>query len=190
MPSSLTAVLGILTLFTSWIIAAVSAAYVVGKGTHTYATKIDLDNFIKIINTKVDLAREECGIAIESIQGRVSELDKITSVAAVKVDTMWAFQMRRAMSEVVEKGLGTMGSPLHFTQTAYDALAPIRQRLIDFYGNLPHNKCDAEILLDIEKNFGDELLDLVCLPCKLTHGACLMLAYAMAKQTTELEIHL
>lgn len=105
-----------------------------------------------------------------------------------KVDTMWAFQMRRAISEVSEKGLGTLNSPLKFDKIAYDSLAPIKDELIQFYKEYERDKDDAAVLLAIETKFGERLLRLVCIPCMLTHGACLILALAVAKQSQILNI--
>ena len=111
----------------------------------------------------------------------------------LKVDTMWAFQMRRAMSEVVEKGIGSLNSPLIFTPESRAALEPIKSRLIDFYDNKvtdTERHSDSLLLLAIERVFGNELLELVCVPCMLTHGACLLLAMAVAKQSDALEINI
>lgn len=108
----------------------------------------------------------------------------------VKVETMWAFQMRRAVSETITSGLGAMNSPLHFTEEAMASLDPIRADLIHFWGGLPPGTSDAEALLAIEQRFGDELLKDVCSPCGLSHGACLLLALAIAKQSSELTLDL
>ena len=109
----------------------------------------------------------------------------------LKVDTMWAFQMRRAMSEVVEKGIGSLNSPMIFSDEARTALAPIKEQLIDFYQNKvtgTERNSDSLLLLAIERVFGSRLLELVCVPCRLTHGACLLLAMAVAKQSDALDI--
>lgn len=107
-----------------------------------------------------------------------------------KVDTMWAFQMRRAISEVTQSGIGTMNSPIRFTEDAIARLDPIRDELIELYQKDPDRDDDAKMLLDIEQKFGDVLLNIVCIPCGLSHGACLILAMSVAKQTDNLQIHL
>jgi len=98
----------------------------------------------------------------------------------VKVETMWAFQMRRAVSEAVEGGLATLNSPLAFTATALDALAPIRDRLIAF-GKAHQGESQLELTFHIEAAFGDELLENFCLPLKTSHGACVLAALEIAK---------
>jgi hypothetical protein len=106
----------------------------------------------------------------------------------IKVETMWAFQMRRAVSETITTGLGQMKSPLIFTAAARAALDPIRGELLDFWKRLPRGISDGEALLAIEARFGDVLLRNVCIPCALSHGACLLLALDIAKQSGELDL--
>jgi hypothetical protein len=106
-----------------------------------------------------------------------------------KVDTMWAFQMRRAVSEIASSGVGTVNSPITFTQDARSAMNPLKDELIAFNAGI-EKKSDAEALLEIERVFGDRLLKLVCLPCGLSHGACLLLALAVARQTELLSLSL
>ena len=100
--------------------------------------------------------------------------------------------MRRAMSEVVTAGVGSKNSPLHFTDEARRLLAPIADELALFYQAMTAEVKlnDATVLLELEHRFGERLLDMVCIPCGLSHGACLLLAYSIAQQTNDLEIHL
>jgi hypothetical protein len=104
----------------------------------------------------------------------------------VKVETMWAFQMRRAVSETITTGLGQLNSPLHFTDAAIAALEPMRQQLLEFWKSVPPGTTDGEALLLIEARFGDEILKYVCIPCSLSNGACLLLALTIAKQSNEI----
>jgi hypothetical protein len=101
----------------------------------------------------------------------------------LKVDTMWQFAMRRAMSEAVSTGLGQMNSPLKFTAEAYNRLEPMRADLVTF-GKTLSSKTDAQAMLDIEKRFGKQLLEVVSVPCDLSYGACLLLALSAAKGGT------
>ena len=98
----------------------------------------------------------------------------------VKVETMWAFQMRRAVSEAVQGGLATLNSPLTFTSKSLDALAPIRDRLIAF-GKEHNGEGQLAMTFELEACFGDELLKEFCLPLKTSHGACLLAALQIAK---------
>lgn len=105
-----------------------------------------------------------------------------------RVDTLWQFQMRRAMSEVVEKGLGTMNSPLQFTADVMAYLLPIKDDLVKAWHEKLSLLDDAGALLEIEREFGERLFKFVCIPCKLTHGACLILALAVASQRQKVDL--
>lgn len=106
----------------------------------------------------------------------------------VKVDTMWAFQMRRTMSDVVQSGLGTVNSPFRFNDEVQHALAPMKPDLIAFWATLPLDITDAAALLKIEAEFGERILRLVGMPFALTHDACLLLALTVAKQSNTIEL--
>jgi hypothetical protein len=128
--------------------------------------------------------------------GRISELEnqRLTTISAlaelnVKVTTMWDFQMRRAMSEVVNSGVGKMNSPITFKPEVIKQLDPIKPQLIIF-GEKVKDLNDIEATLRIEKEFGKQLVDLVCIPFGLTHGACLIAALMVARQQNEIEITL
>ena len=98
----------------------------------------------------------------------------------LKVDTMWAFQMRRAVSEAVSGGLATLHSPLTFTAKALKTLAPIRDSLIEF-GKEHEGESQLEITFKLEAEFGDILLKDFCLPLKTSHGACILAALQIAQ---------
>lgn len=106
----------------------------------------------------------------------------------LKVDTMWAFQMRRAQSEIVEGGHGTKNSPLSIMPEVQQRLEPIRTEL-ETFGDAHHALCDGDFLLKIEEIFGPRLLDIICIPCKMSHGACLLVAMSVAKKTQQLDLH-
>jgi hypothetical protein len=142
------------------------------------------------------LTNADRAVEFRLIQSELKEIQKrLTRIGPLqtKIDTMWDFQVRRAVSEVVEIGIvETKDKPLKFTDDAREALKPIARELVTFYRELSHEtkNDDAAVLLKIEERFGQSLLDLVCIPCNLTHGACLLLAYSVAKQTERLEIKL
>lgn len=107
----------------------------------------------------------------------------------IKVNTMWEFQLRRALSEVVEKRMGTINSPLKLEEDVTKSLAPLKPELEKFWKTEGQKLSDAEALLKIENKFGDQLLRLICIPQGLTHGACLIVALAVAKSTNVLDLH-
>jgi hypothetical protein len=106
----------------------------------------------------------------------------------LKVDTMWGFQMRRSMTEVVTSGMGTLNSPLIISDEVMAKLDPLKLRLIDWYNRYEGRHSDASVLLGIEQEFGNELLNAVCFPCGLSYGACLIIALSVAKQSNEINL--
>jgi hypothetical protein len=127
-------------------------------------------------------------VSVLGLIGLVIKRSMRLGALEVKVETMWAFQMRRAVSETVASGMGTLNSPLKFSDLATASLEPIKQNLLDFWKTMPPGISDAEALLLIEARFGDDLLQYVCIPCKLSHGACLLLALTIAKQSTQFDL--
>jgi len=195
--------------------AMVGATWTVGRQTALFATKKEMIEGERRLSDSLELGLHNCGEGIVFIRQRVTDAElwardhllrredfnlfltdlkdaknQLARLGAVevKVDTMWAFQIRRGMVEVVERGAGTMSSPLTFSKEALEALDPLKHALILFYKGLPKGKSDADVLLEIEAQFGEQLLEKVCLPCRLSHGACLLLAYAVAKQAPILDI--
>ena len=107
----------------------------------------------------------------------------------VKVDTMWDFQMRRAMAEAVTKGVATMNSPLTIDEkTAMDWLGNLVLPLREFYGRFGKNLTDRDLMLAIERQFGNQIVRQVCVPHGLKDGSCLIIAAAVAKQDKVIEI--
>ena len=105
-----------------------------------------------------------------------------------KVDTMWAFAVRRGISEAVKEGLGTMSSPIVFNAKALALIDPLKGELTKCYEN---NKkmTEFELMLEIERQFGQKLLEQVCVPSGLTHGACLILALAVVRGEATVDLN-
>ena len=110
------------------------------------------------------------------------EAEKRMVSIEVKVDTMWDFQMRRALSESIHKGIATINSPLTVTPEAKAWMHGLAEQLRDFYAKLGHRMTDRELALEIERRFGDEILHKVCIPNGLYEGACLIIAMEIAKE--------
>ena len=106
---------------------------------------------------------------------------------SIKVDTMWDFQIRRGMSEAAKEGIAKINSPIKFTAEAMGRLEPIKIPLQQLAVKYPTVK-DSDLMLKIEQNFGEQLLKLVCVPYKVTQGACLLLALAVARNTDTLDL--
>jgi len=100
----------------------------------------------------------------------------------VKVETIWSFLMKRALSEAIVQGVATHNSPVRVTDEAKrwmsDLIPPIR----DFYAKSGRrNITDAELAMEIERRFGDRILNEVCIPHGLYMGACLLIAIQAIK---------
>ncbi len=106
----------------------------------------------------------------------------------VKVETLWAFQMRRAMSEAVLQGAATLNSPLTFTPEALATVNPLKPALIEWWNTRGKNLSHIDALFDLELKFGEKLVQNLCLPHKYSHGACILLALAVASNSSTIDL--
>lgn len=119
----------------------------------------------------------------DSFEINISDLSELK----VKVDTMWIYQIRRGLGEVVMHGMGKMESPLVINEESMKILEPLKPQLMELYQKKKLD--DLDMLLEIEKYFGEEIVRSVCVPYKMSHGACLILALGVAKDTTVMDIN-
>ena len=209
--------LGICTLFLSAIIAAVTATRVIDRSNRAVADSADkkLATLTHSVTERSNRDRHDYGEALAAVRQKITDVEmwnrdhfvtkesfdrleeglkdisravSLIPAMNVKIDTMWNFQVRRAMSEVQDSGIGTTNSPLMFSEDAKRALDPIKDELIKFNETELQGVDDADALLAIERQFGERLYELVCKPCQLSHGACLLLACAVARQVDKLVI--
>lgn len=99
---------------------------------------------------------------------------KLTTIQ-VKVDTMWNFMMRRATSEAVKSGFGTLNSPFMAKASVIRVVEPILSPMKDFYEADGKSLTDNDLALEVEKRWGDVILKEVCIPNQFSMGACLVL---------------
>lgn len=99
----------------------------------------------------------------------------------LKVDTLWDFQMRRAATEAVRKGIATVNSPVIVTEEAKRWMAPLVEPIRAFYRKLGRNMTDRELYFEIERRFGEQIYQEVCIPHGLDQGACLLIALQAAR---------
>jgi hypothetical protein len=137
------------------------------------------------------MTAEEVGVAANWVLTIMSLLGvvwisavRITSLQ-VKVDTIWSFLMKRALSEALVQGVATRNIPVQVTYEAKrwmgDLIPPIRE----FYSKLGRrNITDAELAMEIERRFGDRILNEVCIPHGLYMGACLLIAIQAVKEAS------
>jgi len=101
----------------------------------------------------------------------------------VKVETIWDFLLRRAMGEAVKQNLGTVNSPLTITEDAKQFFAAFANDLREFYKSCDPKQTDGQLMLEIERRFGERLVTEVVIPNQLDdRGACLLVALSIAKE--------
>lgn len=113
------------------------------------------------------------------------ELSKVKE----RVDIMWEFLMRRAISQAVNKGFGKMNSPIIISKEAQDLFTKLQSELQNFYQKKGFSLSDGELMFQIEKFWGDRIVKEVCIPNNMTEGECLVIAAAVAKQNNGIALN-
>ena len=109
---------------------------------------------------------------------------KITAME-VKIETVWGFLMKRALSEAVVMGVATHNSPVRVTDEAKRWMSELMPPIREFYAKLGRrNITDAELAMEIERRFGDRILHEVCLPHGLFMGSCLLIAIQALREAS------
>jgi hypothetical protein len=156
--------------------AALSIAYVriIRGKTEAKVTIAKADADAKLSDR--DQVMREYGLLLSGIRG---ELERERQDKAA----MWKFQMNRAKTEY--KRLEQNGTAIaDVLVEARDALAPIRNQLADLYASISgiaQPERDRVMTLAIVRNFDDYLVEHLCEPYNMTHGECLLIALAVAK---------
>ena len=110
-----------------------------------------------------------------NLNGRLERL-------SVKIDTLWDFQLRRGALEAMVSGVATKNSPLTVREEFLAVSKELGDPLRDFYRKIGRPAMtNAELAFQIERHFGSEIVDKVCIPHGLSYGACLIIAIAVAK---------
>ena len=99
----------------------------------------------------------------------------------VKVETLWAFQMRRGAAEAVTNNMATLNSPLNFRADVLATLNPMKERL-QLFAREHQGVTEVEFFMLLERAFGDELVKRFCIPLKVNQGACLLASMQVALQ--------
>jgi hypothetical protein len=100
----------------------------------------------------------------------------------VKVDTLWQFQLRRGEVEAVLHGYATKNSPISVDEERVAKAFPaeLGQEIQRFFSRLGRNLTRVEMAAEIERRFGDRIVDEVCIPQGISEGVCLILALHFA----------
>src|SRR5438046_568275 len=95
------------------------------------------------LGTLAGIVVSALSLAITIFLAGIKNAAKIASIE-VKVDTLWDFQIRRGFSEAVQKGIGTMNSPLILTEEAKSWLDCMAAELRRFYQTIGHKLNDRD----------------------------------------------
>jgi hypothetical protein len=108
---------------------------------------------------------------------------KVTALE-VKVEKIWNCLMKRAMSEAIVQGIAVHNSPVRITDETKRWMSDLIPPIKEFYVKLARREItDAELVLEIERRFGERILNEVCIPHGLYMGACLLIAIQAADGT-------
>lgn len=90
----------------------------------------------------------EAGMALISILSTIAYISHKLGRLEVKVDTLWDFMVRRATSEAVIKGAGSLNSPFILSEVARSWFAlDLQEKLQNDYIEFWMGKEDKEIFL-------------------------------------------
>jgi tetrahydromethanopterin S-methyltransferase subunit G len=115
-------------------------------------------------------------VSLFSLYTSVVKNAKEAGRISMMVDTMWDFQIRRAQTELIKKGLGEINSTFKVSKEAKLWMAPLVGPIRDFYQRIGRQLSERELYVEIEQRFGDRILKEVCIPHGLDQGACLLIA--------------
>lgn len=108
------------------------------------------------------------------------------------IDIIHSFLFNRAKTELVHAGMARINSPLRLTVNCAEAVMPFLGKFIPFYGKLlkkyPDLKGDAldrMLFLEFEKEFGDFIVEKICIPMGVNQGACLL---AIIKSCQQIQV--
>lgn len=113
---------------------------------------------------------------------KFSRLDAKVEGIDEKVNVIWEYLIRRAMSEAVFKGVATLNSPIVITEEAKTWMEELKPELQKLFLNGWQKLPDRMLLMEIEKKFGERIVRNICIPHGLHSGACLLIALQVAKE--------
>lgn len=151
---------------------------------------MSLEQFGIVVGILTGLAGLVCGAfgVMHSKKTDTAQFAERLAKLELKVDTVWDFLVRRAFGEAVQKGVGTMNSPFTLTAEALEWLADLKEDLQELYQGLPKPLSDSDLMLEIEKRYGADIVTKICVPYELSQGTCLLIAAAVARDKNSVEL--
>ncbi len=78
-----------------------------------------------------------------------------------------------------------MDPEIHISPEAKAWMSELAVELRSFYQRFGRNLTQHELMMEIERNYGDEIMRRVCIPHNLVQGVCLLIAVEVAKNGVE-----
>jgi len=104
--------------------------------------------------------------------GRTEE--KIKQLEAF-TETIKSFLYRRALAEMSSKGWAEAHSPLEINPAGMEAMTPFLAKFLPVYASMvDRGLTDEDMFIELEGDFGDFILNQICIPHSLSAGACLI----------------
>ena len=95
----------------------------------------------------------------------------------LKVDTIWGFLIRRAHVDLLKIGWGEAHSPVTINARGLAAVEPFLDKFLPFYIQLISKNpkiSNQEMFQQFEIEFGDFIMEKICIPNKISEGACIL----------------
>lgn len=102
----------------------------------------------------------------------------------VKVDTLWVLLIRDAQTEIIGKGLAKKNSPMRVEPEVLGWMSPLQKELQAFYKALPENTGDKDALYELERRFGEKIMN-ICITHSVSEKIGLLIALSVAKGNKE-----
>lgn len=123
----------------------------------------------------------------EKIKADVKHLEIEFAKMQTTLKIMFACLVKGGASDILIAGLGTSNSPLKIRPSALILFDSFKDELQAWYKNQTvTNERDLFILL--ESRFGQRILDGVSTPNKIQYSACLLIAWAVARDTHSIDL--
>ena len=106
----------------------------------------------------------------------------------LKVDTLWDFIIRRGKVEAVKMEWGELHSPIRLNVRGLDVVKPFLDKFLPFYIQLLQRNppmAEQEMYIEFEREFGDFIMEKMCIPLGVTAGACLIAIVAACRMEHE-----
>lgn len=136
-------------------------------------------SFFRWAAPRTDKLLDKVVTFIEKATDYSGRLDRLEE----RVTTMWEYQLRCAHSEAVERGVGTMNSPIVINEQSKSWFGELAPALREFYQKEGKNLSFNDLSLEMERRFGAEMFKKVCIPYGISQGSCLLIAIEVAKET-------